>query len=340
MAVTVDYEKLPIEDISLDLENPRIAQYIQMYGDNITSEAISLALSATSGSANTSTYSSLKESIRVNGGIINPILVNRQEDGKLVVIEGNTRLQIYKEFQEANPNGPWNKIVAIVYDQLPPEQIHAIRLQSHLVGPRDWDPYSKAQYLYQLSEVDYLPMEKIISFCGGKKTEIQKLIAAYKDIRKYYAPLVDEMGMDFDPRDFSKFAELQNGGVSNALLAHQYTKTDFAKWVINQNIDTAQNVRKIPAILGNKKAKDEFLRTNISNALKYLAQEDSAQKGLKDASMNDIILELINRIQTITYAEIKRLRDAEAAADERVNILDLSDELESLISDIEVESDE
>ena len=336
----VEYEKIPIEKISLDLENPRIAQYVQMYGDDISSEAIALALSASSGAENTSTYSALKESIRVNGGIINPIIVNRKTDGQLVVIEGNTRLQIYKEFQESNPDGPWNEIIAVVYDDLPPDQIHAIRLQSHLVGPRDWDPFSKAKYLYQLSEIDYLPMEKIISFCGGKKTEIQKFISAYKDMTKYYTPVVEAAGMDFDPRDFSKFAELQKASVINALITHSYTKEDFAKWVLNQNIDTAQNVRKIPAILNNKKAHDEFLRTNVSSALKYLVMDVNGQKGLKDASMDDLVMELTNRIQTIQFSEVKRLRNAESADEERANILTLYDELKALIDDLEVDSDE
>ena len=335
MVGNITYEKVPIDQISLDLENPRIAQYVQMYGDNIPSEAIALALSESSGNSDSSTYSSLKESIRVNGGIINPIIVNKQEDGKLVAIEGNTRLQIYKEFQEANPDGPWNEIIAVVYEQLPPDSIDAIRLQSHLVGPRDWDPYSKAKYLFKLSEVDYLPMEKIISFCGGKKTEIQKLISAYKDMTKYYRPLIEDAGMDFDPRDFSKFVELQNGVVIASIVAHTFTKDDFAKWVINKNIDTAQNVRKIPAVLNNKKAREEFLRTNISEAVKLLNQDDPNHKGLKEASMNELIVELTNRIQNITYNEIKRLRDPQAADEERSNIFDLGDELKDLVSDIE-----
>ena len=124
-------------------------------------------------------YSVLKESIKVNGGIINPIIVNRYPDGQLVVIEGNTRVQIYKEFVESDPDGPWKSIIAIVYDNLPDYKIHAIRLQTHLVGPRDWDAYSKAKYLHQLSDIDKMPMATIISFCGGKTQEIRKLIDAY-----------------------------------------------------------------------------------------------------------------------------------------------------------------
>ena len=137
------YEKLPIDSVQLDIENPRIKQWIEIYGENLTSEGIALALSASSGTENSSTYTSLKESIKVNGGLIQPIIVNKYSDGRMVVIEGNTRLQIYREFREADPNGPWNEIIALVYDNLSETEIHAIRLQSHLVGPRDWDPFSR-----------------------------------------------------------------------------------------------------------------------------------------------------------------------------------------------------
>lgn len=154
----VEYKLVPINQLKLDIENPRIKQYIEMYGKNISSEGISLALSGGGTSDNRSSYQALRESIKVYRGIINPIIVNQREDGELIVIEGNTRLQIYREFHEADPQGPWNKIMCIVYKDMDAMQIHAIRLQIHLVGPREWDPYSKAKYLYQLSEKDHIPM--------------------------------------------------------------------------------------------------------------------------------------------------------------------------------------
>ena len=266
----MEYMKLPIDSVQLDLNNPRIKQWLEIYGDDITSEGIALALSASSGGSSSSTYISLKESIRVNRGIINPIIVNRNADGQLVVIEGNTRLQIYKEFHQSDPDGPWGEIIAIVYDNLPNEEIHAIRLQTHLVGPREWDPFSKAKYLHQLSHIDKLPMAMIISFCGGKAAEINKLINAYIDMVSFYIPYVEESGMDPDPREFSKFSELQNKSVQQALIVHKYTKSDFAKWVVNGNIDNAQNVRKLPAVLATPAAREAFLKSNISDAVKFL----------------------------------------------------------------------
>ncbi len=327
---------LPIESVELDLNNPRIKQWLEIYGDEITSEGIALALSAPgSSSSSTSSYTALKESIRVNKGIINPIIVNRYKDGKLIVIEGNTRVQIYKEFFVVDPSGPWKNIRAIVYDDLQPHEIHAIRLQTHLVGPRDWDPFSKAKYLHQLCNIEKLPMEMIISFCGGKGSEIRKLIDAYVDMKNYYLPLVDEYGIDPDPREFSKFAELQNRSIQEVIAIHHYSKNDFAYWVVKRNIDNAQNVRKIPAILANPVARQVFLKHNISEAIKYLDVKERKSQNLSSASLHEIVIELTARLRKIEFSEVKAFRNDPSKNEEKADISVLSDELNDFLNEID-----
>lgn len=331
----MEYIKLSIDEVELDINNPRIQQYLEMYGDDITSDGIALALNGSSGASSTSSYQTLKESIRVNGGIINPIIVNKYPDGKLVVIEGNTRLQIYKEFALADPEGPWKEIIAIVYDDLPETEIHAIRLQTHLVGPRDWDPFSKAKYLNQLSNIDKLPMATIISFCGGKKAEIEKLISAYTDMVTFYFPVAEAAEMDPDPREFSKFSELQNTSIKQALAVHKFDRTDFAKWVVNGNIDTAQNVRKLPAILANSVAREVFLKSTISEAEKYINSSGKGAKNLSDATMDELVYELIKRCRNIEFSYIKQLRDDPRFEDKKNRIIELETEIKDVISEVE-----
>ena len=149
------YIELPIANIELDKSNPRIARGVAYYGENITSETMALLLGSTSEAC-----ASLRESIRENGGIIHPIVVNKRSDNSYVVIEGNTRLQIYKDFVKNGVPGDWTRIHAIVYENLDNDRMHAIRLQAHLVGPREWDPYSKALYLYHLANIEHTAMSK------------------------------------------------------------------------------------------------------------------------------------------------------------------------------------
>lgn len=334
----MEYMKLPINQVELDLNNPRIKQWLEIYGDEITSEGIALALSASSGNSS-STYSALKESIKVNKGIINPIIVNKQSDGKLIVVEGNTRLQIYKEFSIADPEGPWNEIIAIVYDNLPAEQIHAIRLQTHLVGPRDWDAFSKAKYLHQLSNIDKLPMAMIISFCGGKSAEIRKLIDAYTDMTKYYFKKAAEAGIEPDVKEFSKFAELQNRSIKEALVAHHFSEEHFAEWVVGGNIDNAQNVRKLPAILANPAARSVFLKSTISDALNHLNIPQKGTADLSSVSLYEMAVELTKKLRAIEYKEVKALTNDPRYKEHKNDLLVLLDELSDLINDIEEDSE-
>lgn len=332
------YKELDINRIILDKENPRIKMYLEMYEDNITSEGIALALDNSAINGSTS-FSSLKESIRVNEGIINPIIVNHTEDDKYVVIEGNTRVQIYRDFAKIDPEGPWKIIRSIVYENLSKEQIHSIRLQSHLVGPRDWDPYSKAKYLSYLCNNEHLPMSTIISYCGGKGAEINKLIDSYSSMQNHYVKKVETLGYDVDIREFSKFVELQNKSVKDALLFNKYDEETFAEWVINGNVDKAQNVRQIPKILKNPEAKKEFLRTNLTNAIKKLNTSIPAVVDLSSLSYEEVGVAFLNKLRNITWQESKSLKKRENKKyEEKMDLLiDIHTELDELLNDLNVD---
>lgn len=331
------YQILPISQLQLDLNNPRICQYLEMFGENVTAEGIALALNDSGSSVTSTSFSSLRESIRVHKGIIHPIIVNHISDDVYIVIEGNTRLQIYKDFYSKTKDANWEHIRCIVYENLNKIEIDAIRLQSHLVGPRDWDPYSKAKYLNKLYHEEGLPLNTIIDYCGGKKSEILKLISAYNDMLTYYIPLLD--GDKPDVREFSKFSELQNRSIKNALNAHGYTEKDFAIWVCNRNIDTAQNVRWLPEILSDEAAKKEFLKTNISSAILKLHTASKETISLKDIPYEELCRTLITKLRNIPYEELKELRSCETEVTQRKkNYLgDLYTELESLLKDINIE---
>ncbi|MBR0340890.1 MAG: ParB N-terminal domain-containing protein [Oscillospiraceae bacterium] len=259
-----NYVELPVDLIKLDVNNPRIARGLSYYSD-INSDLMALLLGSTAESC-----ASLRESIRENGGIIHPIVVNREEDGSYVVIEGNTRLQIYRDFIKNGESGNWTTIKAIVYDNLPENDKHAIRLQAHLVGPREWDPYSKALYLHHLAFDEHMPMNMLVSFCGGtsKASEIKNMIAAYNDMEQYYRPLCND-DSQFDIKKFHGFVELQNRNITDCLVANGFTKTDFSQWMIDERFSTLQDVRRLPEIFRSKKAKETFFVENTREAKKY-----------------------------------------------------------------------
>ena len=326
------YIELDINTIELDLDNPRIKRYLEIFPGKPNAEGVALALHS-SDSEGSGSFASLKESIRVNGGVINPIIVNHTKDGKYIVIEGNTRLQIYKDFAKNDPSGNWNKIRSVVYENLSLAEIDSIRLQAHLVGPREWDRYSKAKYLHHLSTVDYLPMESIISYCGNKKGEIQKLIETYEFMQEYYTPYAEKQENGFDPREFSKFEEyVKNGELRRTVVASYGAESIFAEWVIGGNIDTAQNVRKLVAVLKTPAAKKEFLKSNITSAIKYLDTPTSTVD-LSKIGYDDLANELVNRIRTLPFSEANDLKLGvnNAANERKETLLDLQAALKGII---------
>jgi ParB/Sulfiredoxin domain len=326
------YEHLKVNDVTIDLNNPRIKRWLEMYGDELTAEHIYLALGAggaePAGGGST-TFRSLREAIRTHGGLIHPIIVNREPSGKLLVIEGNTRVAIFRSFKEEGGN--WETIPAIVHDNLSPEEIDAIRLQAHLVGPRDWDAYSKAKYLYTLRHEHGLPMNQIVDYCGGRQKEVQNYIEAYIDMEKHYRDVIPD-DTHFDTNRFSAFIELQKAGIKEAIIKHRFTMRDFALWVHKRLIYPLNTVRQLPRILANDKSKKVFLKDGAREALKVLEAPPS-DASLKDATLEQLSRALIDKITHVQWSDVKELKQNPDSAQAQ-SIFELKDELQEFCAEI------
>lgn len=332
MAHIGQHQILSIEEIQLDKSNPRIRKWIEHYGENPTPEQIHLALGAggdhVDGTSGT-TYHSLKESIRSNGGIIHPILVNKDKNANLIAIDGNTRVSIYKSFKENNVDGNWDTIPAVVYGDLDQESIDAIRLQAHLVGPRAWDPYSKAKYLSYLYSHQHMPFERLIDYCGGRRKEVQEYIQAYNDMEHYYRPVV---GSDsaFDTTRFSGFVELQRAVVKNAIAAAGFGLPDFARWINDRLIDRLADVRQLPAILKDPEARETFLSEGAREAIKVLERGDPTT-ALDQATIEELCNVLARKLRNISFKEVETLKEA-PDSEKAQSLLDLRDELDGIVT--------
>lgn len=303
---------LSINEIELDYGNPRIKHFLEIYSGEVTAEAIALALSTSSNSTEKQvSFGALRDSIKISGGIIHPIIVSHEPDGRYIVIEGNTRLQIYKDFYAESQEEKWSIIPSLVYERLSDMQKHEIRLQSHLVGPREWEPYSKAKYLWELSCIENIPMNQLIDLCGGRKTEIKKAIDTYVYMETFYRPYVDEHGYDFNTREFSKFQEYMTPVVKRAIQQQGFEDSQFAEWVAEGNVDKALGVRDLPEIMRNAEAKSVFLKRNLSSAEKVVAAAKMSNIDLSKYSMDALLAALFKQINEISYEDLKKMADGD-----------------------------
>ena len=329
-----NHELIPIDQVELDRTNPRITRFLEMYDqDDLTSEQIFLALGAAGGDDKESgpTFTKLKESMRACRTIINPVILNRSDNGVYTCIDGNTRVALYREFLDNEVLGEWTAIPAIVYDNLSQADIDAIRLQAHLVGPRQWDPYSKAKYLDQLRRTEHIPYSILVDYCGGSQREIQELIQAYIDMEKHYRPLL-ETDSEFDPRRFSGFKELQKAGVKQAIFAAHHDLDDFARWIHERKIGPLREVRALPKILKSKQAHEVFLKQGAGPAIKTL-DTPLLGKALQEASLSDLCKALIAASDRIEWKEVRSLED-DPGSPEALAIVEAYEALRDLANEI------
>jgi len=305
-------EYIPVSSIVLDNRNPRVAPALESIEGDPPQNFIELALGQFApddeDKGASTTFSSLKASIRAYKGLINPIVVTPRADGTYVVIEGNTRVSIYRQLAEEKALGSWDTIPSIVRPDIEEDGEHAIRLQAHLVGPRQWRPYAKAKYLHSLYMEQKLSINEILDYCGGnaRKREIEEYIAAYNDMQGHYMPLVGQNQPDYSR--FSAFVELQKPQVKQAVVKAGFTMDDFAKWVHDSKISPLNTVRQIPRILGNPEAKKKFLSLDAREAMKVLEQP-SANAAIKEASLEQLANALASKIRSLNWPDVKDLSE-------------------------------
>jgi hypothetical protein len=304
---------LPVSSIILDHRNPRVAPALEAIEGEPSKEFIELALGQFApedeDKGASTTFSSLKASIRAYKGLINPIVVTPRADGTYVVIEGNTRVSIYRQLASEKAPGNWDEIPSIVRPDIEEGGEHAIRLQAHLVGPRQWRPYAKAKYLHSLYMEQKLSVNEILDYCGGnaRKREIEEYIAAYTDMQNHYLPLVGQNPPDYSR--FSAFVELQKPHIKQAIVKAGFTMDDFAKWVHDSKISPLHTVRQIPRILGAPDAKKKFLSHDAREAMKILEQP-SANAAIKEASLEQLANALASKIRGLNWPDVKDLTEA------------------------------
>jgi hypothetical protein len=324
---------LPVKDIQLDRENPRIRKFLEAYGQNPTPEQFYLALGAAGDdeSDSSTTFEKLKNSILSNGGIIQPIIVNRKPDGTLICVEGNTRVALYKNFLDEKRPGNWSVIPALVYEGMADLQVDSIRLQAHLVGIRPWDPYSKAKYLHYLHVEKQVPLTQLSELCGGRNKEISEFISAYSEMEKYYRPVVPEGS--FDTSRFSGFVELQKPGIKEAVFQASHDLTDFAKWIHEQKLYPLNTIRLLPRILRHPQAREVFLRQGARKAAELL-EKPSVDTALSQAAIGQLANALSTTVYNLTFAELEALKK-EPGGEVVQSLTEAIDALNSLVKVIQ-----
>ena len=118
----------------------------------------------------------LVQSIKSNGGLIEPIIVR---DGSLEVLEGNSRLAAYRHLARIDPI-KWGRVkCTILPSDVDEALVFALLGEYHLKGKKDWAPYEQAGFLYRRLKQHNNDVKSLALEIGLSSKKVRHLIDTY-----------------------------------------------------------------------------------------------------------------------------------------------------------------
>ena len=124
----------------------------------------------------------LRPEIERDGGLQEAILVRHDTNQ---VIEGNSRLAVYRQLNRANPNDErWQTIRCLSISKLTDDQQVRLLGQAHLHGKTDWSAYAKALFCYRWVREDGNQPVELSEISGLSVRAINKEVAIIELMRE------------------------------------------------------------------------------------------------------------------------------------------------------------
>lgn len=248
--VAVTHERVSIDEVRLDPNNPRIRLQIR-YGTKgkPTSPEELLALVREQPG-----YDDLQKQIRKLGGIYDPIIV--RHDG--TVVEGNTRLAALRVLHgTSRSDARWKSVpITRLPPSVPENVIEMLMANFHIAGKTMWRPAAQADQIYRLVRELNVPIQQVADETRMTTREVEHYLAAYEYLVKEVLPEATKNGgSDWQQILESKFShalELMKGKKLKQIRDDPEARKDVAK-LIAQNKITGVEVRKLPELIGDKK---------------------------------------------------------------------------------------
>lgn len=253
--IPYELKQLSIYDLRYYPDNPRINYIISTHDGEITQDIIEQKLLALD------TTKDLVKDIEENQGLIEEILVIGDE-----VVEGNTRLAVYRRLAKKHPDQPrWKTIPAkVLSSDIRPQELFFILGTFHIKGKNEWSAYEKAAYIYRMvRELDFSAQE-VAKQLGHQANTVEAMLKAYETMRDIYLPEATKDSDEFETQDALRKYSYFEAFYRQKDLASRARETpafvdDFCDWVNNDVFPKADSVRsELPKILGNKRASKTF----------------------------------------------------------------------------------
>lgn len=309
--IEVEEKCLKHSDLDFYPENPRIYNTIHAeIGDNPTQKVIESAMKKLD------SVKTLKQSIEVNGGLLEPIIVRRN-----VVLEGNSRLAAYRMLAEKDPI-KWADIRCnVLPDDTSDDVVFSLLGTLHIIGKTPWSPFEQAGYLYRRTQTSRKPITALADEFGLQHSVARQFIAVYKMMLE---------ASDTEPSKWSYYFELhKNADIKKA--NEDNPRLNIVQTLIDQikddKIPESKDIRKIGKILKSKgensvyakeglldgsltidealelvstETKIEAIKAKVDNFVSYLTDnKEDIREYVQDPSINFAIKKIIAALSSM-----------------------------------------
>lgn len=243
--------------------------------------------------------------VRRHNGLVEPILVRYD---RMEVIEGNSRLAVYRKLRDEKFKGDWQLIPCEIVSSLTDEQQVAFLNEIHVKGKTQWSAYEKANFAY-VRKMKGWGFDQIAELFGESSGTIRKRFNVIKMMKdnedtdqsrfSYYDVLVRNQEIFRAIKDDDELSDLLMAKIKD--LGSDDVEDRF----------TAQELRKkLPVILEKPKVRKKYMnrQTDLDGGYqlaKISHVEEKVRQAktlLEDVSKQDVMQLETNRFNAFKQA--------------------------------------
>lgn len=244
--------EISIAELKYWRENPRVDSIIkQNYSNDKVNESV-----IENELWKLNSVKDLYQDIKSNGGLIDEILVKDN-----MVLEGNSRLCAYRfllrQACEANDEAEkrkWSKIRArVIPSESSDEVIFTILGTWHIKGKAQWRTYEKASYFHRMRSEYNKSTKEIAAMVKQSEADVENMIKAYETMQTHGITETSEQ------EKFSAVFEIVKNREMKKIKEEDPSIYDKCiTFVKEDKFDRAEQVRDLPKVIRDKKAKKSF----------------------------------------------------------------------------------
>jgi hypothetical protein len=303
----IQHTRLPIDKVQYDSQNPRLKYRKELYPDKTDKELLF---------EEKDTPWLLKDIEQK--GVLDPIYVKFMNGtGLWTVIEGNRRTAVLKELHEKNPENPRFVYIParVLPEQTSAEQEALLMASYHVAGKIKWEAHEKAGHIWHMINTLRIPESELSSTLHMGVPAIKKAAESY-GLLQHFKTIDAGRFADKAEGKWSFFAEmLKIKDFNERHKKGQDWDDTFCRWVGEQRIQKAEDVRALPAIMKSIKARtlfyDEPADAAFDKALKVVNKNTPSRNSKFFKTLENVIASG----KAATLNELQEASENEAARD-------------------------